>query len=74
MKYLSASALLLALLAAGCHSDSSSTATKETPAAAAEAPAPKGQAAILFFGDSITAGLGVEPDQAYPALIEERID
>jgi acyl-CoA thioesterase-1 len=75
MKYLPGSALLLALLAAGCQSDSS-TATKApaSPAATTEAPAPKGQAAILFFGDSITAGLGVEPDQAYPALIEERVD
>ncbi len=28
---------------------------------------------ILFLGDSLTAGLGVEPNQAFPALIEERI-
>ncbi|MEJ7664424.1 MAG: arylesterase [Hymenobacter sp.] len=45
------------------------------PPATAEAPAAKkGEAAILFFGDSITAGLGVEPDQAYPALIENKVD
>ncbi len=30
--------------------------------------------AILFFGDSITAGLGVEQEQAFPALIQEKID
>ncbi|MEZ5275670.1 MAG: arylesterase [Opitutaceae bacterium] len=29
--------------------------------------------AILFFGDSLTAGYGVDPDQAYPALIEARL-
>ena len=29
---------------------------------------------IVFFGDSITAGLGVEPEQAYPALIQQKID
>lgn len=29
---------------------------------------------ILFFGDSITAGLGVEPNQAFPALIQQKID
>ncbi|WP_439882924.1 arylesterase [Pontibacter sp. MBLB2868] len=29
---------------------------------------------ILFFGNSLTAGLGVEPDQAFPALIQDRID
>ncbi len=30
--------------------------------------------AILFFGDSITAGLGVDKSQAFPALIQDRID
>jgi acyl-CoA thioesterase-1 len=29
---------------------------------------------ILFFGDSITAGLGVSAEQAFPALIQEKID
>lgn len=29
---------------------------------------------ILIFGDSITAGYGVEPQQAFPALIQNRID
>lgn len=29
---------------------------------------------IIFFGDSITAGLGVTPQQAYPALIQDKID
>ncbi len=28
---------------------------------------------ILFLGDSLTAGLGVEEAQAYPALIQEKI-
>jgi acyl-CoA thioesterase-1 len=28
---------------------------------------------ILFLGDSLTAGLGLKPAQAYPALIEEKI-
>lgn len=29
---------------------------------------------ILFFGNSLTAGYGVNPSQAFPALIQERID
>ncbi|MBF8962367.1 arylesterase [Pontibacter sp. FD36] len=29
---------------------------------------------IVFFGNSLTAGYGLEPDQAFPALIQERID
>ncbi|HLR24407.1 MAG TPA: arylesterase [Fodinibius sp.] len=29
---------------------------------------------ILFFGDSITAGYGIEEQKAYPALIQQKID
>jgi acyl-CoA thioesterase-1 len=29
---------------------------------------------LLFFGDSLTAGYGVDPDEAYPALIQRKID
>lgn len=29
---------------------------------------------VLFFGTSLTAGLGLEPEQAYPALIQKKID
>jgi acyl-CoA thioesterase I len=29
---------------------------------------------ILFFGDSITAGYGIDQDQAFPALIQEKLD
>lgn len=33
-----------------------------------------GQKNILMFGDSITAGYGLDEDQAYPALIQVKID
>ena len=29
---------------------------------------------ILFFGDSISAGYGLEPQQAFPALIQDKVD
>ncbi|SFH48697.1 arylesterase [Pedobacter insulae] len=29
---------------------------------------------ILFFGTSLTAGMGLDPSEAYPALIQNRID
>lgn len=29
---------------------------------------------LIFFGDSLTAGYGVDPDEAYPALIQHRIN
>ncbi len=33
-----------------------------------------GTITILFFGDSITAGFGLDPAQAFPALIEDHAD
>ena len=32
------------------------------------------QSTILFLGDSLTAGLGLDSQEAFPALIQERID
>lgn len=29
---------------------------------------------ILFFGDSLTAGLGLEQEEAFPAVIQQKID
>jgi acyl-CoA thioesterase-1 len=29
---------------------------------------------LVFFGDSLTAGYGVDPDEAYPALIQHKIE
>lgn len=42
---------------------------EETPAPAAS-PAKK---TIVFLGDSLSAGAGVEPQQAFPALVEAKI-
>ena len=32
------------------------------------------KATILFFGDSLTAGYGLELEQAFPALVQQRLD
>ncbi len=40
---------------------------------AAAAPADSSQV-ILFFGDSLTAGYGLDQNQAFPALIQDRLD
>ena len=29
---------------------------------------------LLFFGDSLTAGYGLDPDEAFPALIQQKLD
>jgi len=34
----------------------------------------QGKPVIMFFGDSLTAGHGLSPDQAFPNLIQERIN
>jgi acyl-CoA thioesterase-1 len=35
---------------------------------------PADRPAVVFLGTSLTAGLGLEPEQAYPALIQRKID
>ena len=43
---------------------------------AAEPPAPPSprRQTIVCFGDSLTAGYGLDPAQAYPALLQKKID
>ncbi len=52
------------------------TVTKGTKDSAttdiSQASASGGKPVVLFFGTSLTAGLGLEPDQAFPALIEKK--
>ena len=43
----------------------------DTPITSA-APNPRGR--IVVLGDSITAGYGLDPAQAYPALLQQKID
>ena len=44
-----------------------------SPVAPAAAPADD-RPVILFVGTSLTAGLGLDPSEAYPARIQEKID
>jgi acyl-CoA thioesterase I len=74
--------LLLAvpLLGTACGSREPAVPARATsPAAAApgRGSEPPGRAAgprIVVLGDSLTAGLGLAPDQAYPALLQQRLD
>ncbi len=73
--------LIPALLACGAQvsDDSSASARQVLPARAvarpaAPAPAPAAEVPrIVFLGDSLTAGLGLDEDQAYPAVIEREL-
>jgi acyl-CoA thioesterase-1 len=69
--------IVLALFGAGCGNDQNTSATKKTEDfkdTTSTPAAPTDLKNILFFGTSLTAGLGVDPEQAYPALIQDKID
>lgn len=72
------SGLLLILTVFGCGSGDTRTSAKTDPATTAAAPARPAAASqkrtILFYGNSLTAGYGVEPAQAFPALVGKKID
>ena len=61
----------MGLLAAGC-----APADPRDPQPASETPAPRQapRPRIVMLGDSLTAGYGLERRQAYPALIQGRLD
>ena len=63
---------LLFLLAA-CQA-SPDTATTVPPVARPTAVVPAARPRLLFFGNSLTAGYGVEPEEAFPALVGQKID
>jgi len=77
--------LLLALvggLAGGCGQDSPQAepteSTRESPAGAvadtgAQTEEVADAARIVFLGDSLTAGFGLAEEQAFPAVVEERL-
>lgn len=47
---------------------------ESTPSSPAKLRARGERGRILFIGTSLTAGLGLEPDSAYPALIQQKLD
>lgn len=66
-KYVLVFALVAALFA--CKQPSPNPPERTSaPIPAADRPS------VVFLGTSLTAGLGLEPEQAYPALIQQKID
>ena len=71
------SGLLLVLTVWGCSTSDSKTDTEKadtTPSATAKPADTARKKVVLFYGNSLTAGYGVEPSQAFPALIGQKID
>src|SRR5262245_61364223 len=39
-----------------------------------QAPAAGGRKTVIIVGTSLTAGLGLDPEEAYPALLQQKVD
>jgi acyl-CoA thioesterase-1 len=67
--------LLLVLSCSACGSEPRARSGDSSAASAASAaPATSAAPAIVFLGTSLTAGYGLSEDQAYPALIQQKLD
>jgi len=55
-----AAVILVAASTAACHDESPTGSGRNVPA-------------VVAFGDSLTSGPGLKPEQTYPALLQERI-
>lgn len=63
------------VILAACNSSEKSSAEQQSSTAKTEAPSPAKKAKnILIFGNSLTAGYGLEPAEAFPAQIQNRLD
>ncbi len=62
--------LLVALALVGCGTDGRAPELDDSPLP----PATGGPGRIVFLGTSLTAGLGLDPDQAFPALIQRKLN
>jgi acyl-CoA thioesterase-1 len=68
LRYLCLSGLVAAALAACEPAKDDPAANPPTPETTSQRPT------ILFLGTSLTAGYGIDPELAYPALIERKIE
>lgn len=67
--------LVTTLLGCGSGATTQTETDTDTAKAVAQPTAPPAnqQPVVLFFGNSLSAGLGVEPEEAFPALIGDKI-
>ena len=71
-------AALVGLALAACRGgDRAAASASPGPTATVTTPAPiatDDRPVVLFLGTSLTAGLGVDPEDAFPALVQRKID
>ncbi|HEU4859846.1 MAG TPA: arylesterase [Chitinophagaceae bacterium] len=63
----------LIILVSGCTDNKNRAGNKQNSTGKDSATVEK-KKTILFFGNSLTAGYGLSPSQAFPALIQKKID
>ena len=68
--------ILMLLLATACgeSADKKANATTESETTESTQAQTTKSKTLLFFGDSLTAGMGLETEEAFPALIQQKID
>ncbi len=67
--------LYIVLLLAACGNKKTSTDTQQSASTTDSTSTPSNKKTILFFGDSLTAGYGLDdPSEAFPGVIQRKID
>jgi acyl-CoA thioesterase-1 len=66
--------LALALIACAPSSNDTTQQSAHQGMPVANTPKPSKRVTVLFIGTSLTAGYGLEPDQAFPSLVERMAD
>jgi len=66
--------ILVAAAALGCAGEGEKASTSQSSRATAAVQVDAARPTVVFMGTSLTAGYGLDPDQAYPRLIQDKID
>jgi len=72
-RWVAAIAAVLTVALSACDRPERASPDVATPAVVSAADSPV-VPAVVFLGTSLTAGLGLDEDEAYPALIQQKID
>jgi Lysophospholipase L1 and related esterases len=67
-------ACLLFVMSCGNNNEKSDTAAEQQTGEKAAADSTQKSKTIVFYGNSLTAGYGVDPSEAFPALVQHIID
>src|SRR5262245_11716842 len=66
--------VLLAFVTSACNQLDARRDSSARSSPPASTTAPVSRPRIVALGDSLTAGLGLAPDEAFPALLQKRLD